>query len=51
MLVLDDTGIGDIMGSVVYYRVALIVWSVLYAGLERDGSPIQLAILVIEEFV
>ena len=51
MLVLNDTGIGDIVGSVVDYRVALIVGCVLCASFERDCAPVELAILVIEEFV
>lgn len=51
MFMLNDTGVGDIMGSVVDYRVALIVGRILYAGLERDGSPIQLTELVGEEFI
>lgn len=48
---LNDTGIGDIVGSVVDYRVALIIGRILYAGLERDCTPIQLSKLVGEEFV
>ena len=49
MLVLNDTSIGDIVGSVVDYRVALIVGCVLYASLERDCAPVELALLVFEE--
>lgn len=51
MFMLNDTSVGNIVGSVVDYRVALIVGCVLYASLERDCAPVELAILVIVEFV
>ena len=51
MLMLDNASVRNIVGSVVDYRVALIVRRVLCASFERDCAPVELAILVIEEFV
>ena len=41
MFVLNDTRIRHIVRGVVDDSVALIVWRVLYARLERDRAPIQ----------
>ena len=51
MLVFDDSGVGFIVTGVVNHGVALVVGGVLHAGLEGDGSPVELAKTIVEILV